>query len=72
VLKWADRPSACLLDKATDAAGRGGARHRHRRGHRGPHVSLRKSVRVMPLGIAMGVVVMGMIFVTDLPAGAGA
>jgi len=67
VLKWADNALGLPLDKATVLQGvvalgiAGGAVIAAR------SVSLDKSVRVLPVGIAMGIVVMGMIFVTSLP-----
>jgi MFS family permease len=67
VLKWADRALGLSLDKATVLQGvvavgiAAGAVVAART------VPLDKSVKVLPVGIAMGVVVMGMIFVTGLP-----
>ena len=67
VLKWADKALGLPLDKATVLQGvvalgiAGGAVLAAR------IVSLDKSVRVLPVGITMGIVVMGMIFVTGLP-----
>lgn len=67
VLKWADRALGLPLDKATVLQGvvalgiAGGAVIAAKA------VSLDRSARVLPVGIAMGIVVMGMIFVTSLP-----
>ena len=67
VLKWADKALGLPLEKATVLQGvvalgiAGGAVLAAR------IVSLDKSVRVLPVGITMGIVVMGMIFVTGLP-----
>ncbi|MBP9652799.1 MAG: lysophospholipid transporter LplT [Rhodocyclaceae bacterium] len=67
VLKWADKVLGLPLDKATVLQGvvalgiAGGAAIAARA------VSLDKSVKVLPVGVAMGIVVMGMIFVTGLP-----
>ena len=67
VLRWADKALGLPLDKATVLQGvvalgiAGGAVLAAR------IVSLDKSVRVLPVGISMGIVVIGMIFVTGLP-----
>ena len=67
VLKWADAALGLPLDKATVLQGvvalgiAGGAFIAAKA------VSLDRSVSVLPVGITMGVVVMGMIFVTSLP-----
>ncbi len=67
VLRWADKALGLSLDKATVLQGvvalgiAGGAVLAART------VALDKSVRVLPVGITMGIVVMGMIFVTGLP-----
>ncbi len=67
VLKWADKALGLPLDKATVLQGvvalgiAAGAVIAARA------VSLDKSVKVLPVGIAMGIVVMGMVFVTGLP-----
>ncbi|MBX3647803.1 MAG: lysophospholipid transporter LplT [Rhodocyclaceae bacterium] len=67
VLKWADKALGLPLDKATVLQGlvalgiAGGAVLAAR------IVALDKSVRVLPVGITMGIIVMGMIFVTGLP-----
>ncbi len=67
VLKWADQALNLALDKATVLQGvvalgiAGGAAVAAKA------VALDKSVNVLPVGIAMGVVVMGMIGVTSLP-----
>ncbi|MBS3917137.1 MAG: lysophospholipid transporter LplT [Sulfuritalea sp.] len=67
VLKWADKALGLSLDKATILQGvvafgiAGGSILAAR------IIALDKSVRVLPVGISMGVIVMGMIFVTDLP-----
>lgn len=66
VLKWADKALGLSLDKATILQGvvafgiAGGSILAAR------IIALDKSVRVLPVGISMGVIVMGMIFVTDL------
>jgi MFS family permease len=67
VLKWADQALGMSLDKATMLQGvvalgiAAGAILAARA------VALDKSVKVLPVGVAMGFVVMGMIFVTGLP-----
>ena len=67
VLKWADKALGLPLDKATVLQGvvalgiACGAVIAARR------VSLDKSVRVLPVGVTMGIVVIGMVFVTGLP-----
>ncbi|HMM54478.1 MAG TPA: lysophospholipid transporter LplT [Candidatus Desulfobacillus sp.] len=67
VLKWADSALGLSLDKATVLQGvvaigiAAGAVAAARA------VALDKSVKVLPVGIAMGLVVMGMVLVTRLP-----
>ena len=67
VLKWADRALGLPLDKATILQGVVALGIALGAVIAAKAVSLDKSVKVLPVGIAMGVVVMGMIFVTDLP-----
>jgi len=67
VLKWADRALGLPLDKATVLQGVVALGIAIGAVIAAKIVSLDKSVRVLPVGIAMGVVVMGMVFVTDLP-----
>jgi len=67
VLKWADRALGLPLDKATVLQGVVALGIAAGAVIAAKAVSLDKSVKVLPVGIAMGVVVMGMIFVTGLP-----
>ena len=67
VLKWADKALGLPLDKATVLQGVVALGIAIGAVVAAKIVSLDKSVRVLPVGIAMGVVVMGMIFVTGLP-----
>jgi LPLT family lysophospholipid transporter-like MFS transporter len=65
VLEWARAAEPGPL-QGQHAAGRGRGRRRHRRGPAARMITLRKSVRVIPLGIAMGIGVIAMIFVRDM------
>ncbi len=67
VLKWADKALGLPLDKATVLQGVGALGIAIGAVIAAKIVSLDKSVRVLPVGITMGIVVMGMVFVTDLP-----
>jgi hypothetical protein len=67
VLKWADKALGLPLDKATVLQGVVALGIALGAVIAAKAVSLDKSVRVLPVGIAMGVVVMGMIFVGALP-----
>ncbi len=67
VLKWADKALGLPLDKATVLQGVVALGIALGAVIAAKAVSLDKSVRVLPVGITMGVVVMGMVFVTDLP-----
>ena len=67
VLKWADKALGLPLDKATVLQGVVALGIAVGAVVAAKIVSLDKSVKVLPVGIAMGVVVMGMIFVTGLP-----
>ena len=67
VLKWADRALGLPLDKATVLQGVVALGIAVGAVIAAKAVSLDKSVKVLPVGITMGIVVMGMIFVTDLP-----
>ena len=67
VLKWADRALGLSLDKATVLQGVVALGIAIGAVIAAKIVSLDKSVRVLPVGITMGIVVMGMVFVTDLP-----
>ncbi len=67
VLKWADKALGLPLDKATMLQGVVALGIAVGAVVAAKIVSLDKSVKVLPVGIAMGIVVMGMIFVTGLP-----
>ena len=67
VLKWADRALGLPLDKATVLQGVVALGIAVGAVIAAKAVSLDKSVKVLPVGITMGIVVMGMIFVTGLP-----
>ncbi|MDT3735811.1 MAG: lysophospholipid transporter LplT [Denitratisoma sp.] len=67
VLKWADKALGLPLDKATVLQGVVALGIAAGAVIAAKAVSLDKSVRVLPVGIAMGIVVMGMVFVTGLP-----
>lgn len=67
VLKWADRALGLPLDRASMLQGVVALGIAIGAIIAAKIVSLDKSVRVLPVGIAMGVVVMGMIFVSGLP-----
>ena len=67
VLKWADKALGLPLDKATVLQGVVALGIAAGAVIAAKAVALDKSVRVLPVGIGMGVVVMGMIFVTGLP-----
>ncbi len=67
VLKWADRALGLPLDKATVLQGVVALGIAVGAVLAAKIVSLDKSVKVLPVGIAMGIVVMGMVFVTGLP-----
>ena len=67
VLKWADKALGLPLDKATVLQGVVALGIAVGAVIAAKAVSLDKSVKVLPVGITMGIVVMGMIFVTDLP-----
>ena len=67
VLKWADKALGLSLDKATILQGVVALGIAMGAVIAAKAVSLDKSVKVLPVGIAMGIVVMGMVFVTDLP-----
>jgi MFS family permease len=67
VLKWADKALGLPLDKATVLQGVVALGIAVGAVIAAKAVALDKSVKVLPVGIAMGVVVMGMIFVTGLP-----
>ena len=67
VLKWADKALGLPLDKATVLQGVVALGIAAGAVIAAKAVSLDKSVKVLPVGITMGIVVMGMIFVTDLP-----
>jgi len=67
VLKWADKALGLPLDKATVLQGVVALGIAIGAVIAAKIVSLDKSVRVLPVGITMGIVVMGMVFVTDLP-----
>jgi hypothetical protein len=67
VLKWADKALGLPLDKATVLQGVVALGIAAGAIIAAKAVSLDKSVKVLPVGIGMGIVVMGMIFVTDLP-----
>ncbi len=67
VLKWADKALGLSLDKATVLQGVVALGIAIGAVLAAKIVSLDKSVKVLPVGIAMGIVVMGMVFVTDLP-----
>ncbi|MBA3902640.1 MAG: lysophospholipid transporter LplT [Rhodocyclaceae bacterium] len=67
VLKWADKALGLPLDKATVLQGVVALGIALGAVIAARAVALDKSVKVLPVGVAMGVVVMGMIFVTNLP-----
>jgi MFS family permease len=67
VLKWADKALGLSLDKATVLQGVVALGIAAGAVIAAKGVALDKAVKVLPVGIMMGVVVMGMIFVTDLP-----
>ena len=67
VLKWADKALGLPLDKATVLQGVVALGIAIGAVLAAKIVSLDKSVKVLPVGITMGIVVMGMIFVTGLP-----
>jgi len=67
VLKWADKALGLPLDKATMLQGVVALGIAIGAVLAAKIVSLDKSVKVLPVGIAMGIVVMGMVFVTGLP-----
>ncbi|MCK6454233.1 MAG: lysophospholipid transporter LplT [Alphaproteobacteria bacterium] len=67
VLKWADKALGLPLDKATVLQGVVALGIAAGAIIAAKVISLDKSVKVLPVGIAMGIVVMGMIFVTGLP-----
>ena len=67
VRKWADRALGLPLDKATVLQGVVALGIAVGAVIAAKAVSLDKSVKVLPVGITMGIVVMGMIFVTGLP-----
>ena len=67
VLKWADKALGLPLDKATVLQGVVALGIAVGAVIAAKAVSLDKSVKVLPVGITMGIVVMGMIFVTGLP-----
>ncbi len=67
VLKWADKALGLPLDKATMLQGVVALGIAVGAVVAAKIVSLDKSVKVLPVGIGMGIVVMGMIFVTGLP-----
>ena len=67
VLKWADRALGLPLDTATVLQGVVALGIAVGAVIAAKAVSLDKSVKVLPVGITMGIVVMGMIFVTGLP-----
>jgi hypothetical protein len=67
VLKWADKALGLPLDKATVLQGVVALGIAIGAVIAAKIVSLDKSVKVLPVGITMGVVVMGMIFVANLP-----
>jgi MFS family permease len=67
VLKWADKALNLPLDKATILQGVVALGIAIGAVIAARAVALDKSVKVLPVGIAMGLVVMGMIFVTSLP-----
>jgi len=67
VLKWADKALGLPLDKATVLQGVVALGIAIGAVIAAKAVSLDKSVKVLPVGIAMGIVVMGMILVTGLP-----
>lgn len=67
VLKWADKALGLSLDKATVLQGVVALGIAAGAVIAAKGVALDKAVKVLPVGIMMGIVVMGMIFVTDLP-----
>ena len=67
VLKWADRALGLPLDKATVLQGVVALGIAVGAVIAAKAVSLDKSGKVLPVGMTMGIVVMGMIFVTGLP-----
>ncbi len=67
VLKWADKALGLPLDKATVLQGVVALGIAIGAVIAARAVSLDKSVKVLPVGIAMGVIVVGMVFVTGLP-----
>ncbi|MEZ5613860.1 MAG: lysophospholipid transporter LplT [Rhodocyclaceae bacterium] len=67
VLKWADKALGLSLDKATVLQGVVALGIAAGAVIAAKGVALDKAVKVLPVGIMMGIVVIGMIFVTDLP-----
>jgi LPLT family lysophospholipid transporter-like MFS transporter len=71
VIKWAEVTTRPEPVQGLDAAGRGGGRRGHGAVLAAKYITLRKAVRVIPLGIAMGLIVLTMNFVTEMLAGHG-
>ena len=67
VLKWADKALGMPLDKATVLQGVVAVGIAAGAVTAAKVVCLDKSVKVLPVGVAMGIVVIGMIFITSLP-----